>query len=129
MALSKKTKQELRKMLEDMRRELLDQVRVQDERSRDRDYMGDLGDCATSDMLAEYAHIFGERLRRRLQLIEDALEAIEDGYYGSCEECEEPINEKRLRLMPFARFCVRCQSELERQARMRGETSRDLSLT
>jgi DnaK suppressor protein len=54
-------------------------------------------------------------------LIEDALDGIENGYYGYCEECEEPISEKRLQLMPFALYCVRCQSELERQAKLRGE--------
>jgi len=127
MTLSQKIRKELSKILEDMRQEVLDQVKVQKERARNKEYMGDLGDHATSDMLAEYAHIFGERLRRRLLLIEDALDAIEDGDYGFCEECEEPINEKRLQLMPFARFCVRCQSELERRAKMRGETFTDIN--
>jgi DnaK suppressor protein len=122
MTLSKKSKKQLKKTLEEMRQELLDEVRVQVERSRVQDHVGDLGDYATADMAAEYAHLFGERLVRRLQLIEDALDGIENGYYGLCEECEEPINEKRLQLMPFALFCVRCQSELERQAKIRGET-------
>ena len=122
MTLSKKSKQQLQKTLEDMRQEILDEVRVQIERARVKDHTGDLGDYATADMAAEYAHSFGERLRQRLQLIEDALEGIENGDYGFCEECEEPINKKRLQLMPFALFCVRCQSELERQARIRGET-------
>ena len=122
MTLSKKSKKQLKKTLEEMRQELLDEVRVQIERSRVQEHMGDLGDYATADMAAEYAHLFGERLVRRLQLIEDALDGIENGYYGLCEECEQPINEKRLQLMPFALFCVRCQSELERQAKIRGET-------
>ena len=122
MTLSKKSKKQLKKTLEEMRQELLDEVKVQIERSRVQDHVGDLGDYATADMAAEYAHLFGERLVRRLQLIEDALDGIENGYYGLCEECEEPINEKRLQLMPFALFCVRCQSELERQAKIRGET-------
>ena len=122
MTLSKKSKQQLRKTLEDMRQEILDEVRIQIERSRVQDHTGDLGDYATADMAAEYAHLFGERLTHRLQLIEDALDGIENGDYGFCEECEEPINEKRLQLMPFALFCVSCQSELERQAKIRGET-------
>jgi DnaK suppressor protein len=122
MTLSDKSKQRLRKALEDMQQEILDEVRVQIERSRVKDHTGDMGDYATADMAAEYAYLFGERLRKRLQLIEDALDGIENGDYGFCEECDEPINEKRLQLMPFALFCVRCQSELERQAKMRGET-------
>ena len=128
MTLSAKSKKQFRKILEDMRSELVDEVRVQIERSRERDYAGDLGDYATSDMIADYAHMFGERLQQRLLMIDDALEAIEDGDYGLCEECDEAINEKRLQLMPFARFCVSCQSELERQAKMRGETFTDFSL-
>ena len=126
MTLSENARKELCKILEDMRQEILDEVKVQKEKARNKDYTGDMGDHATSDMLAEYAHIFSERLRRRLLLIEEALEAIEDGDYGFCEECEEQISEKRLQLMPFARFCVRCQSELERRAKMRGETFTDI---
>ena len=122
MTLSKKSKQQLRKTLEDMRQEMLDEVRVQIERSRVQNHTGDLGDYATADMAAEYAQLFGERLTHRLQLIEDALDCIENGDYGFCEECEEPINEQRLQLMPFALFCVHCQSAMERQAKMRGET-------
>ena len=128
MTLSAESRKQFRKILEDMRSELVEEVRAQIKRSRERDYVGDLADCATSDMITDYAHMFGERLQQRLQMIDDALEAIEDGYYGLCEECDEPINEKRLELMPFARFCVRCQSELERQAKMRGETFTDISL-
>jgi len=126
MSLSAKSKKKLRTLLEDMRQEIIDQVKVQNERSREKDHAGDLTDCATSDMAAEYAHMLSERLRNRLYRIEDALAAIENGYYGLCEECEEPIHEKRLKLMPFARFCVRCQSELERQAKMRGESLADI---
>jgi len=122
MTLSDESRQRLRKTLEDMRQEILDEVRVQIERARVKDHTGDLGDYATADMAAEYAHLFGERLRKRLHLIEDALDGIKNGDYGFCEECEEPINEQRLQLMPFALFCVHCQSAMERQAKMRGET-------
>ena len=128
MSLSEESSKQFRQILEDMRNDVLDQVRVQIERSRERDYEGDLGDYATSDMIADYAHLFGERLRLRLLMIDEALEAIEDGDYGLCEECAEPINEKRLQLMPFAKFCVRCQSELERQAKMRGENLAELGI-
>ena len=57
--------------------------------------------------------------RRKKILI--AVNGIENGEYGLCKECEEPGNEKWLLLMPFTRFCVGCQSEIERQARIRGQ--------
>ena len=121
MTISEETKQNLRKMLLDMRQESLDRVRTQHQIERERDHVGDLGDYTVSEMAAEYACMLRERLRERILSIDEALDAIEDGDYGICEECEEAISEKRLLLMPFARMCVRCQSELERQAKLRGE--------
>ena len=120
MILSEESKQRFHEMLLKMRQEVHDQVRAKYQVASDRDYTGDLGDCANSDMAAEYAYMQRGRLMERLLLIDEALGAIERGEYGICEECEEPINEKRLLLMPFTRVCVHCQSELERQAKLRG---------
>src|SRR5512140_1013343 len=44
-----------------------------------------------------------------LREIADALHRIEEGTYGTCPECEEPISTKRLDALPWARFCVKCQ--------------------
>ena len=121
MSLSEQTKQKCREMLLEMRRDLVNEEKANRQSNSGRDYLGDLGDRAVSDMEAEYGYMVGERRRQRLYLIKEALDAIENGDYGICAECEEPINEKRLLLMPFALLCVRCQSEIERQARMRGQ--------
>ena len=121
MILSEETKQKCHEMLLEMRRDLVNEAKANRQSYSGRHYFGDLGDRATSDMEAEYVHMVGERLRQRLYQIEEALDTIKNGDYGICTECEEPINEKRLLLMPFALLCVRCQSELERQARMRGQ--------
>ena len=51
-----------------------------------------------------------------LRNIEHALEKLDDGTYGTCEECGQDIVEKRLEAMPFARYCVDCQKEKERFA-------------
>jgi len=48
--------------------------------------------------------------------VEDALRRIEDGTYGVCENCGKPIDIRRLRAMPSARFDVECQSKLEQRA-------------
>ena len=50
---------------------------------------------------------------RSIHEIRDALERIEEGSYGSCEHCEEPIPAKRLDALPWARMCVKCQSAIE----------------
>ena len=50
----------------------------------------------------------------RLRDIEDALTRIKEGSYGVCEGCEKDIPKKRLEVYPSARYCVECQSKLER---------------
>jgi DnaK suppressor protein len=48
----------------------------------------------------------------QLRLIEEALDRIKSGDYGICLSCEEPIPDKRLQALPWARYCVSCQEEI-----------------
>ena len=50
---------------------------------------------------------------RSIREIRAALDRIEQGAYGECERCEEPIPPKRLDALPWARLCVKCQSKAE----------------
>jgi RNA polymerase-binding transcription factor DksA len=50
--------------------------------------------------------------------IDEALKRIEQGTYGICELCNKPILHARLEAIPFARFTVDCQSQLEKQRKM-----------
>ena len=50
---------------------------------------------------------------RLVQDVRAALDAIDDGTYGFCESCEEPIPLKRLKAVPWAKRCVRCQRDVE----------------
>ena len=57
-----------------------------------------------------------ELMRRRaveLSAVRAALQRIEDGHYGDCEACGDPINPRRLELDPTARLCVDCASAAE----------------
>ena len=47
-----------------------------------------------------------------LREIADALQRIDQGTYGICMECEEPISPKRLDAVPWARYCVSCQEQI-----------------
>src|SRR5438046_10264897 len=49
--------------------------------------------------------------------IDHALKRIELGTYGKCEMSGKPIPRARLEAIPFARFTVECQSQLEKQSR------------
>ncbi len=48
----------------------------------------------------------------QLRLVEEALDRLDAGDYGACLCCEEPIAPKRLRALPWARYCVRCQESM-----------------
>jgi DnaK suppressor protein len=50
---------------------------------------------------------------RSIHAIRTALAKMRKGAYGLCERCEEPIAGKRLDALPWARFCVTCQSAVE----------------
>ena len=55
-----------------------------------------------------------ENESRQLMLIDQALMRIEDDEYGACQNCEKPINPKRLNAIPWARYCIDCQELLEK---------------
>lgn len=55
-----------------------------------------------------------ENESRQLELIDEALERLEDKEYGVCQNCEKEIHPKRLAAIPWARYCLDCQ-ELREQ--------------
>lgn len=57
----------------------------------------------------------GLQVKRRQVLA--ALDAIEDGEYGLCRRCEEPIAFRRLKVRPETPFCLPCQEALEAERR------------
>ena len=59
-----------------------------------------------------------------LREISDALRRMEQGSYGTCLECEEPISVKRLNAVPWARYCVTCQEAIAARISM-GEPEKD----
>ena len=76
---------------------------------------GDIYDQASSERDRELGMLLGDREREKLGNIDEALLKLEEGEYGICEECEEEIPLGRLKVLPFARHCVKCKSDIERQ--------------
>ena len=58
-----------------------------------------------------------ELLVGRVNRLSAALDRLNDGAYGTCVECEEPISPARLQALPEVQTCVRCQDRLERLGR------------
>ena len=49
-----------------------------------------------------------------VNLIDEALRALDEGVYGACQKCGVPIEKARIQALPFAKACIRCQNEAER---------------
>ena len=124
MATTTKTKgaaknryNELRKMLEDRRRELLSEVqgRIRDVRSdgnKDRDVL-DQGESSEVDIQEDIEFALIQMKSETLTKVDAALRRLEDGTYGDCFECGDQISEARLRALPFAVRCKDCEEARE----------------
>jgi DnaK suppressor protein len=77
----------------------------------------DTYDIASDERDREINLLLGDRERRKLEQVDDALQRLEAGEYGECEECGGEIAGGRLEAMPFSRLCVTCQSEFEQTQR------------
>jgi len=113
----------LGKMREDILKELDDSISTE-RRAPQRD-VGDFYDDAESEKGRQLNHLLSERDRTKLAQIDDALEKIAEETYGICEECGCDIPKKRLNVLPFARCCIECQSDMERQGVVSSETMED----
>jgi len=76
--------------------------------------IGDEADIASSSLEKEIAFELNDNERVILDNIESALTKIDKGIYGQCESCRKKIKVERLKAMPFARFCIECQSKNEK---------------
>ena len=86
---------------------------VTEEQQRRLEAAMDSGDQALVDLEREMGISLQEMRNRERQLIDDALDSVDEGTYGICADCGEEISEKRLHALPFARLCVECQSKRE----------------
>lgn len=86
---------------------------MQDELSLSQDDLPDETDLAASEI--NQTLIFKLRDRERLLIgkIDEALQRIDEGTFGSCEECEEPIEMRRLEVRPVSTQCVACKERQE----------------
>lgn len=66
-----------------------------------------------ADQVQEYGNMLSVEysLENRLKDINNALNRIEKGTYGKCENCKADIPEERLKVFPAARYCIRCEKK------------------
>ena len=74
-----------------------------------------MADMATDNYERDFSTEVVSSSQELLYRINEALRKIEEGTYGECESCGTTIRKKRLRVMPYARYCIGCQDEEENQ--------------
>jgi RNA polymerase-binding protein DksA len=52
-------------------------------------------------------------LKKRISLVEAAIKRLNEGTYGICRKCGNPINPERLEILPYAEYCIQCKSRIK----------------
>lgn len=115
--MRKRDRDRYKKLLTAKRAELLDKTSRTTGEGREQVVEGgeDYVDDAVTQYTREFLLSLSDLERRQLQLVEEALQRIDDGSYGECLSCGEAIGAKRLAAIPWAATCVQCQERAERE--------------
>lgn len=108
-------KTELKKIRERLRaeRDLLIEKLKGNDLSVDDSETPDPVDLAVRNYSKNVMLAVSENESRQLSLVDEALLRLDDDEYGPCQNCEKPINPKRLAAIPWARYCLDCQELVE----------------
>lgn len=119
MTLSREQVESFRTMLTEKRDEIVRRAEqtLKEDMTLDSDDLPDEMDLASSEYLQAFTFRLRGREKNLLDKIQKALERIDDGTFGICEECDEPISAKRLEARPETTLCIRCKEEQERVER------------
>ena len=71
----------------------------------------DDGDLSVLNLSEGVDYKFLEMKYKEYKSIADAFRKLDAGTYGTCEECGNEIDEKRLKVIPFARLCIDCKKK------------------
>ncbi len=122
---NKKELTEFKKLLLAKKDAILDQIQhISDDtlKKSQKDAAGDISgytyhmaDVATDSYDREFSLSLASSEREVLYEFDDALKKIEDGIFGVCEDCKSLITKTRLKAVPYARLCVKCQERRDKK--------------
>ncbi len=78
-------------------------------------YTYHMADVATDNYDREFSLGLASNERKVLYELDDALKRIEDGSFGICDDCKGQITKIRLKVVPSARLCIKCQQKREKK--------------
>lgn len=117
--MRKRERDKFRTLLMQIRKDITREIQqdMQEGREGEAGDGRDTYDIASDERDREINLLLGDRDRKKLEQVDDALQRLDAGEYGECEECGGEIAPGRLEAMPFSRLCVTCQSEFEQTQR------------
>jgi len=122
---NKKELGEFKKIILKRKEEMLDSIKhisedtlhkSQKEASGDiSGYTYHMADVATDTYDREFSLGLASNERKMLYELDDALKKIDEGTFGICEDCKRLVTKTRLKALPYARLCVKCQEKREKK--------------
>lgn len=122
---NKKELEYFKKLILKIKGKILDEIKLISEdtlKKSQKDAAGDISgytyhmaDVASDTYDREFSLGLASNERQSLYELDDALKKIEEGTFGICEECKSLITKTRLKVVPFARLCVKCQEKKEKR--------------
>ena len=126
MALTKEQIKQFRQLLITERTKLAEEIKsiAQDVSTSPREASGDLSaytvhlaDMAADTYDRELSMNIVSSEQEILYQIDDALKRLDDGSYGVCQQCNQPITMSRLKAVPYASLCINCQRAKEQKTK------------
>ena len=74
----------------------------------------DFAEQATQNENNEVMDYLGNSARTEIEMIKQAIARIDNGQYGMCQVCDEPIGKERLEAVPYSNMCIKCASKVKR---------------
>ena len=109
----------LRQMLLERRQGVIKEIddllaqRREDQARLREESVPDAGDSSLQDAVGDGQISILEVRDRMRQQLDEALVRLDEGRYGICVDCGDPISEQRLKAVPFAQRCIACQKQAE----------------
>lgn len=115
-----KTLAKFKKLLLEEKQRLLNNSKhsVKNDLALSPDDLPDETDLAASEVNQNLVFRLRDRERQLIGKINEALGRIDEGTFGTCEDCEEPIEPRRLEARPVSTQCIACKEKQERREKV-----------
>ena len=116
--MEKKKVKYFQSVLQEIRIEIVGDVEKSQNNGKndEAEHMPDISDDAARAYERKLQGDLEEQEWNKLKQVEAAIEKVENGEYGICDQCEKKIPEARLKIIPYTEFCTQCLSEIEKKS-------------